>query len=211
MTVKLVGYQEPNGLWNAYQNPNSTSSVLEPGELRYHLSDDGREFDFTRYFIPGKVVSEGVEDGNINWRRYRNAAELWVNLGKEDYLELLWFEGRLHRGCIHREGKKDIKFRTMFGESALEYTNPDTGNAYYEPKHLASRSNIGREEAMQEIYQLFIAPYAERLAEYARVLDTQAPVKWQRRKGESWESPVVPASFYPKKNWLRKHLSRGRS
>lgn len=208
MTVKLVGYQEPNGLWNAYQNPNSTSSVLAPGELRYRFSGDGREFDFTRYFIPGKVVSEGVEDGNINWRRYRNAAELRVDLGKDNYLELLWFEGRLHRGCIHREGEKDIKFRTMFGESALEYTNPKTGHAYYEPKHLASRSNIGRDEAMQEIYQLFVAPYAGRLTEYAWALDTQAPVKWQYRNGESWLSPVVPASFYPQKGRLKRVFSR---
>ena len=212
MGVKVVEYKEPDGVRVAYTNPGEHHSPpIKTGKIKYHYSNKGREFDFERHFVPGRVLVERVIDDNLKWRRFGDMAELRVNLGKEDFLEVSWFKGALHKGVIHRDGKKDIKFNSMFGEYALEYDNPENGHTYNDPEYSFLKSNIGKGEATKEIYQLFVAPYAKRLAEYARVLDTQKPIKWTRRGGEAWKTPsVAPDAKKPSMAMrLRKLLQRG--
>lgn len=207
MGIKVIGYKDPEGLYVAYTNPGPHQSpTVKTGEIKYHYSAKGREFDFSRYFVPGRVLGERVVDGNLRWRRFGDMAELRVHLGNEDFMEVSWYKGRLYKGVMHREGKKDIRFGSMFGEYALEYKNPETGHAYYDPGYSSLRSNIGRGEATKEIYQLFVAPYAERIAAYTHALDTLAPIKWHRRKGEEWLSPVLPLFSGAA---IRKRLARG--
>ena len=198
MGVKVIDYKEPKGLRVAYTNPGEhMSPTVQTGEIKYHYSSKGREFDFERYFVPGKVLGDRVIDDNLRYRRFGDMAELKVNLGKEDFLEVSWYKGKLYKGVIHRENKKDIRFNTMFGEYALEYNNPETGHTYNDPEYSSLKSNIGKGEATKEIYQLFMAPYASRLAEYARVLDSQKPIKWTRREGEEWKTPSVAPDVKP--------------
>lgn len=209
MGVQVIGYKEPEGLRVAYTNPGShLPPTIKAGEIKYHYSNNRRHFDFIRHFVPGQVVSEHVHDGNIKWRRYKDVAELKVDLGKEDYLEVSWFEGRLHKGTIHHEGKKDIHFNSMFGEYGLEYKNLENGHIYGDLGYSSLRPNIRKGEAGTEIYQLFVAPYTDRISEYVKVLDTKAPIKWHRRRGEAWLSPVLPVKFSSAAMWLKRRMCR---
>lgn len=193
MGIRIIGYKEPEGLRVAYTNPGPHQSpTVQMGEIKYHYSNKGREFDFSRYFIPGQVMGERVVDGNLRWRRFGDVTELRAHLGNEDFMEVSWYYGHLHKGVLHRNGKKEAVFDSMLGMYGLDYENFKTGHTYHDPEYSDSESTIGRGKATQEIYQLFMAPYAERIAEYTRVLDTQAPIKWRKRKGEWWLSPVLP-------------------
>ena len=120
-----------------------------------------------------------------------------------------WYGGKLRKGKIHRAGKKDISFDSMFGKYALEYENPETGHAYHDPEYSYGASNLSKEEAEKEIHHIFVAPYACRIAEYKKVLDTLPPVKWRQHKGEDWLSPVLHRRFSPLEFLIKKRLSRG--
>ncbi len=208
MGVKIVGYKDPEGLWTSYTNPGPRRSApIVAGEIKYHYSKNGKEFDFGRYFVPGRLVGESVVDGNIKWRRSARDEELYVALDKDSFIKISWYKGRLHKGVMHREGKKDIRFDSMFGKYGLDYDNPETGHMYYDPKYSgSSNSNLSKEEAEREIYQVFVAPYADRIAEYTRVLNALPPIRWHRRKGEAWISPVLPMTFSFAATWIKKSL-----
>ena len=79
MGITVIGYKEPEGLCAAYTNPGPRRSpTVRTGEIRYHYSDKEHEFDFSRYFIPGQVLGNCVDDGNLRYRRFGEMTELRV-------------------------------------------------------------------------------------------------------------------------------------